>query len=84
MRAVPGVDEYQVVLMRQDVNDPFSMDEMVVRVASPRPDRDALAQAVIDAAQGAVRVRPRVEFTRSTDIYDPARDAKAARLIDRR
>ena len=84
VRAVPGVDEYQVVLTRQDANDPFSMDEMVVRVASPRTDRDALAQAVVDAAQGAVRVRPRVEFTRSTDIYDPARDAKAARLIDRR
>lgn len=84
VRAVPGVDEYQVVLARVDPADPFSMDEMIVRVASPRVDREALAQAVIDAAQGAVRVRPRVEIAAAADIYDPARDAKATRLVDRR
>ncbi len=84
VRAVPGVDEYQVVLARVDAADPFSMDEMIVRVASPRADREALSQAVIDAAQGAVRVRPRVEIAAAADIYDPARDAKATRLVDRR
>ncbi len=84
VRAVPGVDEYQVVLARVDASDPFSMDEMIVRVASPRADRAALTQALIDAAQGAVRVRPRIELTAAGDIYDPARDAKATRLIDRR
>lgn len=84
VRAVPGVDEYQVVLARVDAADPFSMDEMIVRVASPRTDREALTQAVIDAAQGAVRVRPRVEIAAAADIYDPARDTKATRLVDRR
>jgi hypothetical protein len=29
-------------------------------------------------------VRPRVEFARGDDIYDPARHAKAQRLVDRR
>ena len=84
VRAVPGVDEYQVVLARVDAADPFSMDEMIVRVASPRADREALTQAVIEAAQGAVRVRPRVEIAVAADIYDPVRDAKATRLVDRR
>ena len=84
VRAVPGVDEYQVVLARQDAADPFSMDEMIVRVASTCRDRAALAQAVVEAAQGAVRVRPRVEFVAAAEIYDPARDAKATRLVDRR
>ncbi|MBM3508342.1 MAG: phenylacetate--CoA ligase [Alphaproteobacteria bacterium] len=83
VRAVPGVDEYQVVLARQDPKDPFSMDEMIVRVASPRTDREALAQAVMEAAQSAVRVRPRVEFAAASDIYDP-RQTKATRLVDRR
>lgn len=83
VRAVPGVDEYQVVLARQDPKDPFSMDEMIVRVASPRTDREALAQAVVDAAQSAVRVRPRVEFAAAADIYDPTQ-TKATRLVDRR
>lgn len=60
LRAVPGVDEFQVVLTRQDPEDPFSMDEM------------------------AVRVRPRAEFTTADAIYDPARQAKPERLVDRR
>lgn len=82
--AVPGVDEFQVVLTRQDKSDTFSMDEMIVRVASPRPDRDALASAVTEAAQHAALIRPRIEFASATDIYDPARETKATRLVDRR
>ena len=81
---VPGVDEFQVVLARQDENDPFSMDEMIVRIASPRTDREALVSAVTNAAQRASRVRPRVEFATATDIYDPAKQAKASRLVDQR
>jgi phenylacetate-coenzyme A ligase PaaK-like adenylate-forming protein len=84
LRTVPGVDEFQVVLTRQDPNDPFSMDDMVVRVATTRSDRDALNGQLVAAAQDAVRVRPRVEFTTADDIYDPARQAKAERLVDRR
>ena len=82
--AVPNVDEFQVVLSRQDENDPFSMDEMIVRIASPRTDRDNLVSAVTDAAQRAARIRPRVEFVTATDIYDPAKQSKASRLVDRR
>ncbi|HSG91935.1 MAG TPA: AMP-binding protein [Pseudomonadales bacterium] len=82
--AVPGIDEFQVVLARQDASDPFSRDDMIVRVASPRTDRDALLSAVTEAAQRATRVRPRVEFVAATEIYDPAKDAKASRLVDRR
>ncbi len=81
---VPGIDEFQVVLTRQDLNDPFSMDEMIVRVASPRPDRDALTAAVTNAAQRAAKVRPQVEFANASDIYDPTEEAKASRLVDRR
>ena len=84
VRAVPGVDEYQVVLAKENPADPYSMDEMIVRVASPRGDRDALARSVVEAAQSAVRVRPRVEFAAASEIYDPAREAKATRLVDRR
>jgi phenylacetate-coenzyme A ligase PaaK-like adenylate-forming protein len=82
--AVPGIDEFQVVLARQDASDPYSMDEMIVRVASPRTDRDAVVSAVIEAAQRAARVRPRIEFATASDIYDPALQAKASRLVDRR
>jgi phenylacetate-CoA ligase len=84
LRSVPGIEEFQVVLAKQDPDDPFSMDEMIVRVATVRMDREAVGTQVVRAAQDAVRVRPRVEFTTADDIYDPARQAKAERLVDRR
>jgi len=84
LRAVPGVDEFQVVLARRDPGDPHSMDEMVVRAATGRGDRDALAAALVAAAASAVGVRPRVEFAKAEEIYDPGREAKATRLVDLR
>lgn len=84
LQSFPGVDELQVVIQRADANDPFSMDEMLVRVATRCADRTALADAVAARAQEAVRVRPRVEFAEARDIYDPGKQTKAARFIDRR
>jgi phenylacetate-coenzyme A ligase PaaK-like adenylate-forming protein len=84
IRSVPGVEEFQVVLDKQDPTDPFSMDEMILRVASPASDRDALSEALVRAAQGAVQVRPRVVFEAAQAIYDHGVQVKAVRLVDRR
>ena len=73
-----------MVIAKQNAGDPFSMDEMIVRVSSARGDRDALASALVTAAQGAVQVRPRVEYAQSREIYDPATQTKAVRLVDKR
>jgi phenylacetate-coenzyme A ligase PaaK-like adenylate-forming protein len=80
----PGVDDFQVVLRRRDPADPFSMDEMVVRVATSRSAHDTLAADVVAAVAHAVGVSPRVEFVAPRDIYDPSRDSKAQRLVDQR
>ena len=84
LRTVSGIDEFQVVLTKSNPTDPFSMDEMVVRAASTRPDQEALSAALVAAAQSAVGVRPRVEFVAANAIYDPDRDAKSTRLVDKR
>ncbi len=84
IRSLPAVDEFQIVLTRQDPADPYSMDEMVLRVATACRDREALAAALVAATSAAVGVRPRVEFVRATDIYDPGRQAKVERLVDLR
>ena len=84
LNGIPGVEEFQVVVRRQDEADPYSMDEMVVRLACSDPDREALSAAVIARAQEAVRVRPTVEFAEPTEIYDPSRQTKAIRFLDRR
>ena len=84
LNGIPGVQEFQVVVRRKDPADPFSMDEMVVRLASSAPDREALSRMVIARAQEAVSVRPHVEFADSEDIYDPTRQTKAVRFLDQR
>ena len=82
VHSLPGVDEFQVVLRRQDPADPYSMDELVLRVATTQKNRDALAAELVAATTSAVGVRPRVEFVRPNDIYDPDRQTKAERLVD--
>jgi phenylacetate-coenzyme A ligase PaaK-like adenylate-forming protein len=84
LRTVAGIDEFQVVLTKSNPADPFSMDEMVVRAASTRPDQETLSAALVAAAQSAVGIRPRVEFVAANAIYDPGRDAKSIRLVDER
>lgn len=84
LRSIPEIDEFQVVVRREDPSDPFSMDELVVRVAARGGDRQALASVIAARTQEAVRVRPRVEFATATDIYDPATQTKAVRFADER
>jgi phenylacetate-CoA ligase len=84
VRLVSGVDEFQVVVTRQDPTDPYSMDELVVRVATRRSDVTRLTDELVTAAASATGVRPRVELAAANDIYDPSRDAKAQRFVDRR
>ena len=84
IRGVPEVQEFQVVLTRQDPADPLSLDELVVRVASAGTDPAVLSARIVAAAQAAVRVRPRIEFVSMRDIYDPILHPKPVRLVDLR
>ena len=84
LEGVAGLTEFQAVVQRRQAGDPLSMDELVVRLASPREDRAALEQEVAERVSAAVRVRPRVEFVAAAEIYDPGRQAKALRFVDRR
>lgn len=83
LQALEGVEEFQVVVDRQDPADPFSMDELVVRVAPRRGDPGA-AELVLQATQATVGVRPRIVVETASAIYDPSRETKAVRFVDRR
>ncbi|MFN0303560.1 MAG: phenylacetate--CoA ligase family protein [Burkholderiales bacterium] len=83
LNAITGMQEVQVIIRREKTDDPFSPDEMLVRVAVDG-DHDAIQSQVIACAQAAVQVRPRVEFAVASDLYDPARDTKAVRFKDER
>jgi len=82
LQSIPGIDEFQVVVRRENKSDPLSMDELVVRVAGA--NQAALADMVIARARDAIRIRPSVEFVEAKDIYDAGRQTKAARFVDQR
>lgn len=84
LQSTEGVDEFQVVVQRQKADDPFSMDEMVVRAATQSGDRAALEAAIITRTRDAVRVSPRVEFVPADEIYEVGKQTKAVRFIDKR
>lgn len=83
LQATPCVEEFQVVIRRQKADDPFSMDEMVVRAATQSEDRAGLEATIIARTREAVRISPRVEFVAASQIYD-GKQTKAVRFIDQR
>jgi phenylacetate-coenzyme A ligase PaaK-like adenylate-forming protein len=85
LQAMQAVEEFQVVVDRSDPADPFSMDELLVRVASRcGPEAQQVAQEVAAATQATIGVRPRVVLEDRHAIYDAGREAKAVRFVDRR
>jgi phenylacetate-coenzyme A ligase PaaK-like adenylate-forming protein len=84
LEAVAELREFRVVIRREDDADPHSMDEMLVQAACAPAEQERLARELPARVQAAVQVRPRVQFVDAGAIYDPDRDAKAARFVDRR
>jgi phenylacetate-CoA ligase len=80
LAGMQGLEEFQVVVRRENDADPYSMDELVVRVAC----NPALAAEVAARALEVTRVRARVEVVEAKEIYDPGRQTKAARFVDAR
>lgn len=78
------LDEYQIVVQPQDATDPFSLDEMVIRVAmSVNAGHDAAEQISAKALQ-LTNVRPRIEPAERNDIFDPHNAPKPRRIVDLR
>ena len=82
LQAIPELDEFQVVICRSDPDDPLSMDEMQIRIASRHPDADALAARVASRAQAVAKVRATVKWVPAREIYDPGAQTKARRFVD--
>jgi phenylacetate-coenzyme A ligase PaaK-like adenylate-forming protein len=80
LSAIQGLVEFQVVVQPEKPADPFSMDELLVRVACG----DDVADMVKSRTSELTRVRPRVERVDAKAIYDAGREAKAVRFVDRR
>jgi phenylacetate-CoA ligase len=80
----PALDEYQIVVQPVDAADPFSMDELVIRIAVTAGEPDNVGSSVTEETTRLVHVRPRIETVPRDDIYDPLVAAKPRRVLDLR
>ncbi len=78
-----GLQEYQIIVTKQRVDDPFSPDQLLVRAAGAQP-RNELERRVAETVMNLVQIRPVVEVVRPDDIFNPMTDSKPERLVDRR
>ena len=78
-----GLQEYQIIVTKQQADDPFSPDQLVVRAAGAPPQAE-LERRIAEVAMNLVQIRPVVEVVRPDDIFNPMTDSKPERLVDRR
>lgn len=79
------IDEYQLVIDREDPDDPLSMDRMILRYAPKSGARSqSLGTELSEKIRRSTGVRLEAEAVRAADIYDPDISLKSRRLIDRR
>jgi phenylacetate-coenzyme A ligase PaaK-like adenylate-forming protein len=79
-----GLDEYQIVIRPSVKGDPFSMDELAVRIAPRAGAEDAVGETVLAETTKVAHVRPVIEIARKDDIFDPLGPAKPKRVVDLR
>jgi phenylacetate-coenzyme A ligase PaaK-like adenylate-forming protein len=85
LERAPGIAEYQIVLQRAQPADPFSSDQVLLRLAaSAGTDREAIGREVEARFVRRTNVRPVIEWTTPDQIFDPSTDPKATRFIDSR
>lgn len=82
---VEGIEEYQIIFTKEQKDDPYSADQLLVRVAAPAAEqervRSQLAAKVVEAAE----MRPLIEFVNNmSDIFDPTKTLKSTRVVDMR
>jgi len=85
----PGVVEYQLVVTNAVDGDALSPDRLLLRVglaAGADASRwlQGTGEELRTRVKGGTEVTPDVELVGLSEIYDPARDFKARRIVDQR
>lgn len=80
-----GVTEYQVVFTKKDPDDPYSPDDLIIKVGrSGARSEDDIAAELQQRIQRAVEMRAGIEFVELSEIFDPTVSLKAMRILDLR
>ncbi len=81
---VPGVAEYQIIFTKEDLNDPYSLDRLLIKVAVSERNPDLVAKEIRERILITAEMTPKVEIAKPEEIYDPTKTLKATRVIDLR
>ncbi len=84
LERLPQIDEYQIVIQPLDKGDPFSMDELVIRIAAAAGSARTSADAIREQVAALAHVQPRIESAMRDDIFDPLKGSKPQRVVDLR
>ncbi len=79
---VEGIEEYQIVFTKEQLDDPYSGDKLLVRVASQPNEQERIKTQLIAKVAEAAEMRPTIEFVGMSDIFDPAKTLKSTRVVD--
>lgn len=81
---VEGVEEYQIVFMKESQDDPYSGDRLLVRVAAQPDEQERIKTQLMATVAEAAEMRPVIEFVGMSDIFDPTKTLKSTRVVDLR
>lgn len=82
--ADPRVAEFQLVVDREDPEDPLSMDRLELRLALAEGAGADTPTALAEAVRQRTGVRPEPRAVAIAEIFDPERALKAKRFVDNR
>jgi phenylacetate-CoA ligase len=84
LAGVKGMVEYQLVVEKEEPDNPFSPDSLIIRLSVAGRMRQDLEEEVVTRVREATGITPKVEFVQSPEIYDPTMALKATRFLDKR
>ncbi|MDY6796454.1 MAG: AMP-binding protein [Actinomycetota bacterium] len=84
LSGVKGYVEYQLVVEKENPEDPYSPDMLILRMSVAGRQRQDLESEVVDKVRDVTGITPKIEFVQSPEIYDPSRILKATRFLDQR
>jgi phenylacetate-coenzyme A ligase PaaK-like adenylate-forming protein len=81
---VEGIEEYQIVFTKENEADPYSPDQLIVRVAAPPDEQERIGAQLAARVAEAAEMRPAIEYAAMSDIFDPNKTLKSTRVVDKR
>jgi phenylacetate-coenzyme A ligase PaaK-like adenylate-forming protein len=81
---IESIEEYQVVFTKEQEDDPYSSDKLLVRVSAPPDEQERVRTQLFAKVAEAAEMRPVIEFVTMSEIFDPTKALKSTRIVDLR